>query len=158
MTMREYIGTFIIGDFHSGHYIAASVWQPSSAILCDDRCSQENVYRGPYWLVFNLFQSPNILSFPNDVKESLLSSLSHMAFNKSIPYILCHVERSSIFNNVCRSKALAMATEILSRVSLSQRIIELGNEFDSSPVWLDPRDFSSLLYFAAPCQYLSSQL
>ncbi|CAF4082321.1 unnamed protein product, partial [Rotaria magnacalcarata] len=35
--MKEYQGTFIIGDFGSERYSAASVWQPSSAMLCDDR-------------------------------------------------------------------------------------------------------------------------
>jgi hypothetical protein len=48
MKMKDYQGTFVAGDFASGRYSAASVWQPSTFILCDDRSDMKNAHRGPY--------------------------------------------------------------------------------------------------------------
>jgi hypothetical protein len=147
MTMKEYQGTYIVGDFASGQYSAASVWQPLSAIFCDDRSGIKNGYRGPYWLVFNFFQSSISASNANDENHFLLSSLKHTGANKDIPFMLFHVEQSSAFNTLCRKQAVAIATEVRSQLNFSERIEKLGDQFDTSPVWLDPRDFSSLLYF-----------
>ena len=77
----------------------------------------------------------------------LLSALSNAAATDGIPFILCHIEQSSPFNAVCRSRAVAMTTDLLSRHKVSDRMIAAGDEFDKLPVWLDPRDFSGLLYF-----------
>jgi hypothetical protein len=144
MNMKEYKGTFVIGDFPSGRYSAVSVWQSTNAILCDDRSHLKNAYRGPYWIAFNFFQSPSSKSNSRDEKEILLSSLSSAAFNNGIPFLLCYTEQSSIFNPICRKQALAITTGILSRHDRSERMTVLKNKFDKSPVWLDPRDFSTL--------------
>jgi hypothetical protein len=148
MKMKEYKRTFVIGDFSSGRYSAAPLWQSTSAVLCDDRSNSKNAYRDPYWLAFNFFQYPSSKLNSRNEKETLLSSLSSTAFNNGIPFLLCHTEQSSVFNPLCRKRALAIATEILGRQAASKRMTELGDKFDKSPVWLDPRDFSTLLYFS----------
>jgi hypothetical protein len=144
MNMKEYKGTFVIGDFPSGRYSAASVWQSTNIILCDDRSHSTNAYRGPYWVAFNFFQSPLSESNSRDEKEILLSSLCSAAFNNGIPFLLCYTEQSSVFNLICRKRALAITTGILSRHDRSERMTVLKNKFDKSPVWLDPRDFCTL--------------
>jgi hypothetical protein len=158
MNMKEYKGTFVVGDFPSGRYSTVSVWQSTNAILCDDRSDSKNAYRGPYWLAFNFFQSPSSELNSRDEKEILLSSLSSVAFNNGIPFVLCHTEQSSVFNPICRKRALAIATEILGQRAVSQRMTELDDKFDKSPVWLDPRDFSTLLSFSLLREKLKSHL
>lgn len=147
MKMNEYVGTFAVGNFLTGEYAVASVWQPSNAILCDDRSNKEHAYRGAYRLAFNFFQSPSATSCSSDEKRLLLSALGNATATDGIPFILCHIEQSSPFNVVCRSRAVAMTTDILSRHKVSDRMTVAGDEFDKLPVWLDPRDFSGLLYF-----------
>lgn len=147
VNMTEYVGTFCTGDFPSGRYTVASVWQSFNAIVCDDRPSSISSYRGPYWLIFNFFQSPELVSSSDEEKLKMLSSLSNLAFRNGIPFVLCHIQKSSVFHGVCRKQALAMTTEILSWNIYSQQMFDLKDEFDQCPVWLDPRDFSSLLYF-----------
>lgn len=149
MKMKEYQGTFIAGDVPSGRFSAASVWQPSSAILCDDRPHTKNTYRGPYWLVFNLFQSLKSSSYSSKLNQLLLSSLSHIAAKQGIPYMLCHVDQSSLFNPLCRKQALGVATEVQSHYAVSEHATNLIKQFHGGPIWLDPHDFSSLLYFNA---------
>jgi hypothetical protein len=158
MKMKEYKGTFVIGDFSSGRYSAASVWQSTNSILCDDRSHSKNAYRGPYWLAFNFFQSPSSELNSRDEKEALLSSIISAAFNNGIPFVLCHVEQSSVFNLLCRKRALSITTEVLGRRAVSERMIELGDKFDKSPVWLDPRDFSTLLSFSLLPEKIKCQL
>jgi hypothetical protein len=158
MNMKEYKGTFVIGDFSSGRYSVASVWQSTNAILCDDRSHLKNAYRGPYWIAFNFFQSPSSPLNSKDEKEILLSSLCSAAFNNGIPFLLCHTEQSSIFNPICRKRAVAITTEILARQDVSQRMTELDDKFDKSPVWLDPRDFSVIPYFSLLPEKIKSQL
>jgi hypothetical protein len=158
MNMKEYKGTFVIGDFPSGRYSVTSVWQSTNAILCDDRSDSKDAYRGPYWLAFNFFQSPSSELNLRDEKEILLSSLSSAAFNNGIPFLLCHTEQSSVFNPICRKRALAIATEIHSRQDISQRMTVLDDKFDKSPVWLDPRDFSVIPYFSVLPEKLKCQL
>ena len=46
MKMNEYVGTFATGNYLTGEYAGASLWQPSNAILCDDRTNIEHPYRG----------------------------------------------------------------------------------------------------------------
>ncbi|CAF1682017.1 unnamed protein product [Rotaria magnacalcarata] len=125
--MKEYQGTFIIGDFGSERYSAASVWQPSSAMLCDDRPA----------------------SHTNKESQHLLSSLSRVAAKKGIPFILCFAEQSSPFNQLCHTRALARATEIRMHRAFSQRMANFKDPSSSSPIWFDPRGFSSLLYFSS---------
>ncbi|CAF4288619.1 unnamed protein product [Rotaria sp. Silwood2] len=136
MQLEEYVGTFAIGDFPSGHYAVASLWLASNSIICDDRSNTEN-YRGPY---------------------CLLSALSNAAVVDHIPFMLCTLEQTSVFNNVCRKQAVAMTTEILSRRFISQRLEKLGNKYDNRHIWHDPRDFSLLLYFGQVHEKLPSQL
>jgi hypothetical protein len=51
-----------------------------------------------------------------------------------------------------------MTTEILSRRAVSQRMIELGDKLDRSSVWLDPRDFSGLLFVSLLPEKIKCQL
>ncbi|CAF3424571.1 unnamed protein product [Rotaria sp. Silwood2] len=158
MQLEEYVGTFAIGDFPSGHYAVASLWLASNSIICDDRSNTEN-YRGPYWLVFNFYESsPKTAIISTDLKSSLLSALSNAAVVDHIPFMLCTLEQTSVFNNVCRKQAVAMTTEILSRRFISQRLENLGNKYDNRHIWHDPRDFSLLLYFGQVHEKLPSQL
>ena len=152
---KEYVGTFVSGSLPAGSYTAASMWQPTSAILCDDRHDQQKAYRGPYRLIFNLVQSN---APTDDQRETFVNALSNTVAIEGIPFMLCHVERSSPFNEVFRRRALAMTTEILSRRIRSPRMAELGDQYDYSPVWLDPRDFSSLLYFTPVSDKVYSNL
>ena len=160
MMMKEYKGTFIIGDFPSGEYLATSVWQSSSALLINDLADSKNPYRGPYWLAFNFFQSPasKLNSKNKDNINLLFDALTNEAFNHGIPFLLCHLPQSSIFNPICRKRAIAVTTEILSRRAVSRCMVKLGDQFDKSPVWLDPRDFSALLYFHSITENIKSQL
>ena len=158
MNMKEYIGIFCTGDFASKQYSVASVWQPANAILCDDRFPQMNSYRGPYWLIFNFFRSSTLTTSSDDQGQDLLSSLSQVAYCNGIKFMLCHIEQSSMFRDLCQQIALAKTTEMLSRTIVSDKTNSLGGNFDSCPIWLVPRDFSSLLFFNSPVECLSARL
>ena len=147
MQMKEYLGTFAVGDFPTGRYAGASVWQPSSLILCDHRPNIRNAYRDPYRLVSNFFQSSTVPSYSNDEKIMLLSALSNAAAIDGIPFILCHIEQSLSFNALLQEHAAAVVTEIMTRNNISSRIAIAQDELDKSTTWLDPRDFSGLLRF-----------
>lgn len=147
MQMKEYLGTFAVGDFPTGRYAVASVWQPSSLILCDDRLNMKNVYRGPYWLVSNLFQSTTATPYSNDEKRMLLSALNSEAANNGIPFILYQIEQSSPFNAFVQKQAVAVTTEFVAQINYSSRMATIKNDSGKLPTWLDPRDFSGLLYF-----------
>ena len=142
--MKEYIGTYVIGDFPHGSFCAASVWQPSNIIICDDRQSLSNPCRAPFRVIFNIFESNQGAI---DKRELLLSGLLDAIALDKIPYVLGHVDIKSPFNELLRQRASAISTEILSRRIISSRMQDTNDEYDNSPVWLDPRDFSALLYF-----------
>ena len=158
MQMSEYLGTFAVGDFPTGQYAIASVWQPSSVILCDDRSNMKNTYRGPFRLIFNFFQSTSVPSSSNDNARMLLSALSNAAAIDGIPFMLCQIDESSPFNLLCLDRAVAMTTEIMTRDNISHRMTVLKDKFDKLSTWLDPRDFSGLLYFFPVSNKVQSQL
>lgn len=155
MMLKEYLGTFVIGDFPSGAYAAASVWHSSNAVLCNDQSPKPDTYRSSFRLISNMFQSK---SSSHDQRVMLIRALSNAAAVDNIRYMLCHVERSSMFNPLLRQKAVAMATEVLSRRIRSERMLELNDQYEVLPTWLDPRDFSALLYFTNVSDIVQSNL
>ncbi|CAF0915550.1 unnamed protein product [Adineta steineri] len=159
MHMDEYIGTFAVGDFSSQQYAAAMIWEPLTAILCDDRSGTKNAYRGRFRLVLNFFQSSNsIPSVTAHEREHLISALSNAAANDKIPFLMCDIEESSPFTSLVQQKALAMTTANISRIPQSQRFTDMVDRFANSPIWLDPRDFGTLLYLKPVSEKLQSQL
>ncbi|CAF0915570.1 unnamed protein product [Adineta steineri] len=159
MHMDEYIGTFAVGDFSSQQYAAAMIWEPLAAILCDDRSGTNNAYRGRFRLALNFFQSSNsVPSITAHEREHLISALSNAAANDNIPFLMCDIEESSPFTSLVQQKALAMTTANITRIPQSQRFTDMVDRFANSPVWLDPRDFGSLLYFKPLSEKLQSQL
>ncbi|CAF0767553.1 unnamed protein product [Adineta steineri] len=159
MHMDEYIGIFAVGDFSSQQYATAMIWEPLTTILCDDRSGTKNEYRGRFRLALNFFQSSNsIPSVAVQEREHLISALINAASNDEIPFLICDIEESSLFTSLVRQKALAVSTESISRVPWSERVTDMADRFANSPIWLDPRDLSNLLYFKPLSEKLQSQL
>ncbi|CAF1483481.1 unnamed protein product [Adineta steineri] len=159
MHMDEYIGIFVIGDFSSGRYAAAMIWEPLTMILCDDRSSTNNAYGGRFRLALNFFQSSSLIpSITVHEREHLISALSNATANDKIPFLICDIEESSPFTSLVQQKALAMTTENISRVPLTKRFADMADQYTNSPIWFDPRDFGSLLYFKPLSKELQSQL